>query len=80
MALRGVVKHHEQNKPAHPTQERGSGTSSLETETVASLRPELSDLVRPGGMGAGLVRNFSREGGLKNDPNAEEGFAEILKK
>jgi len=31
-------------------------------------------------MGAGLVRNFSREGGLKNDPNAEEGFAEILKK
>ena len=72
------MKHHERNKPAHPTQERGSGTSSLETETVASLRPELSDLVRPGGMEAGLVRNFSREGGLKNDPNAEEGFAEIL--
>ena len=80
MALRGVVKHHERNKPAHPTQERGSGTSSLGTETAASLRPDLSDLVRPGGMGAGLVRNFSREGGLKNDPNAEEGFAEILKK
>ena len=70
MALRGVVKHHERNKPAHPTQERGSGTSSLGTETAESLRPELSDLVRPGGMGAGLVRNFSPEGGLQNEhPN-----------
>ena len=78
MALRGVVKHHEQNKPAHPTQERASGTSSLETETVASLRPEIAGGPRPGGMGAGLVRNFSQEGGLKNDRSTEEGVAEIL--
>ena len=33
------MKHHEQNKPAHPMQERGSGTSSLETEPVSEPEP-----------------------------------------